>query len=155
MNVQEFLRDQSVEFEVLPHPEAFDASHLAQSLHVPGERVAKTVLLRADHGYQYFVVILNANRRIDMGKLSHCLSGSRLELASEHEVAKHCPDCEVGVLPPFGSHYGLRTVIDEELLETPDDDFVFDGNSHCEAIRMRVSDFRNLEQPLICPLTKD
>ena len=152
MNVQEFLRDQDVAFDVIPHEGAFDASHLAQSLHVPGRRVAKTVLLRADHGYRYFVVVLNANQRIDMDRLSHCLCGCHLELASENEVAKHCPDCEVGVLPPFGSQYGLTTVIDEDLAADTDEEFVFDGNRHSEAIRMRVSDFRSIEQPLVCPL---
>lgn len=148
MNVQEFLHDRLVEFAVIPHEEAFDASHLAQITHVPGKEVAKTVLLRADHGYEYFVAVLPATRRIDLARLAHCLCDCHLELASEAEVVKHCPDCEEGVLPPFGSQMGLRTLMDESMLD--DSDIVFEGNNHREAIRMRLEDFREIEQPLVC-----
>ena len=62
-----------------------------------------------------------------------------------------CPDCEIGALPPFGSQYGLKTVVDESLLA--DEHIVFEGNTHAEAIRMRLDDFRNLEHPLVLPIS--
>lgn len=148
MNVQQFLLERSAEYDVLPHRETFDAQHLAQTLHVSGKVVAKTVLLKADHGFNYYVAVLPANKRVDFAKLSHYLCGCHLELAKESEVAKHCSDCEVGVLPPFGSQYGLHTVLDESLLE--DEEIIFEGNSHREAIRMKLAEFRAIEQPLVC-----
>jgi Ala-tRNA(Pro) deacylase len=75
------------------------------------------------------------------------LGGSELSLATEEEVASHCPDCEWGVLPPFGSRYGLRTIVDESLLKEPE--IVFEGDTHREAVRMRFDDFRHIEDPLI------
>ena len=152
MNVEQFLLNRDVDFDLIPHRDAFDANHLAQVLHVPGKNVAKTVLLKADHGYRHLVAVLPATKRVDLEQLSQCLGDSHLELASEAEIAKHCPDCEVGVLPPFGSQYGLNTIMDKSLSE--DGEIVFEANSHSEAIRMKVSDFRFIEQPLVCSFAR-
>lgn len=147
MNIVEMLKEKRVAFDVMPHRETYDAQHLAQALHVPGREVAKSVLLRADGGYRYFVAVLPATKHVDMHRASELLGGSRLELASEREVCEHCPDCEFGALPPFGSHYGMRTLVDESL--TGDDEIVFEGNTHHEAIRMKFEDFRRVEEPMV------
>lgn len=147
MNVQEFLNDKQVEFAVLPHSHTFDAQRLAQALHTPGGEVAKTVLLRADNGGQYIVALLPAPKQLDLKKVSHALGGRQIELATEKEIQEHCPDCEVGALPPFGHQYGMQTLVDEGLTE--DEEIVFEGNNHREAIRMRFEDFRAIEEPLI------
>ncbi len=153
MNVCQFLRDHGVRFETLPHREAYDAQRLAQAVHVPGKMVAKTVLLRANHRYGYLVAVVPATKKIDLEQLSRALGGCQLELASEDEICEHCPDCEPGVLPPFGSQYAMQTVVDESLADQ--EEIVFEGNTHDEAIRMRFEDFKHLEEPLIIPFTKD
>lgn len=147
MNVQEFLSAKQVPFAVQNHPDAYDAQHLAQSLHVAGRKVAKTVLVRANHGFRYVVAMLPASRDIDFSRLSAALGGAEVFLASELEIAERCPDCEMGVLPPFGSQYGLKTVADAEL--AADDEIYFAGNNHHEAICMKFQDFQKLEEPLV------
>jgi Ala-tRNA(Pro) deacylase len=147
MNVQEFLAGRHVTYDAIPHRDTYSAQHLAQVLHVPGQEVAKTVLLRADGGYTYFVGVLPATKTIDFGKVSAALGGSHVQLATEIEIMQHCPDCELGALPPFGSQYGMRTLVEESL--THDEEIVFEGNSHHEAIRMRYEDYRAIEQPLV------
>lgn len=146
MNVPEFLTARQVAHDVIPHRNIYGAQRLAQELHVSGNDVAKTVLLRADGGYRYLVAILPASMSIDLSKVSDLLGHCKIELASETEIAEHCPDCEFGVLPPFGSQYGMKTLVDESLAAA--DTIVFEGNSHHEAIRMRYADFHRLEQPL-------
>lgn len=149
MNVQDFLTSKHVSFTVHAHPEAYDSQHLAQTLHVAGHNVAKTVLVRANHGYRYVVAMLPASRQIDFAKLSAALGGAEVSLATEPEIAERCPDCEFGVLPPFGSQYNLKTLADVEL--TADDKIYFAGNNHHEAISMTFQDFRKLEEPLVAP----
>jgi Ala-tRNA(Pro) deacylase len=153
MNICKFLEGRGVAFDVLSHPSAYDAQHLAQSLHVPGREVAKTVLLRANHRYGYLVAVLPATKRIDLERLSRQLCGCEVELATEAEIAEHCPDCEFGVLPPFGSQYAMTTVVDESLAGDPE--IVFEGNSHEEAIRMKFRDFMRIEEPLILAFAKE
>jgi Ala-tRNA(Pro) deacylase len=145
--MKHFLQRRHVQFEAIEHPAAFDAQHLAQALHTPGREVAKTVLLRADHTYSYIVAVLPATHRIDFEALSEFMGGTTLELATEVEIAERCPDCEFGVLPPFGSHYGARTIVDESL--TRDEYISFESDSHTEAIRMKYSDYYEIEHPLV------
>jgi Ala-tRNA(Pro) deacylase len=149
MNVQEFLSSKGVEYDAIPHRNVYDAQRLAQELHTPGREVAKTVLLRADSGYAYVVAVLPATKTIDFEKMSAALGGSKIELATELEIQEHCPDCEIGALPPFGSQYGMKTVVEESLAK--DEEIVFEGNNHHEAIRIGYEDFRRIEEPLIAP----
>lgn len=147
MNVQEFIREKQVGYEAIDHRNSYSATRLAQELHVPGREVAKTVLLRADHAYAYIVAVLPATKTIDFDKVSAAFGGSEIELATELEIKECCPDCEMGTLPPFGSQYGMKTLVEESL--TKDEEIVFEGNNHHEAIRMRYEDFHRIEEPLV------
>jgi len=149
MNVVKFLEHGRYQFERVPHRPTYSAQHLAHELHVPGREVAKTVLLRADGGYEFVVAVLPASKKIDFKKASSLLGGSKLELATEIEIGAHCPDCDFGTLPPFGSRYGMKTIVDSSLAD--DEDIWFEGNTHDEAIRMKFEEFRLLEQPLVAP----
>lgn len=150
MNIQEFLGRHDVPFEVMAHEATYDAQHLAQAVHTSGHHVAKTVLLRAG-GDNYVVAVLAATHSIDFGKVKAALETDSVALATEVEMANRCPDCEIGALPPFGSHYDLPTLVDEPL--SHDEEIVFEGSTHSEAIRMRFEDFKKLENPKIVALS--
>ena len=100
MNIADFLKQEKVKFDLLPHRDTYNAQSMAQTLHVSGHHVAKTVLLRADDGKAYVVAVLPACRAVDLGLASLLLGGRQLELASESDIAEHFPDCELGALPP-------------------------------------------------------
>jgi Ala-tRNA(Pro) deacylase len=152
MSIAEFLQQRHVSFEVVPHETCFGAQHLAEALHTPGRQVAKSVLLRADHNYRYFVALLPATHMVDFECLRTFLGGAELELASEREIAERCPGCELGVLPPFGTHYGAQTIVDRTLTE--DDCIAFECDSHSSAIRMKYHDFHALEHPLVADFAR-
>jgi Ala-tRNA(Pro) deacylase len=152
MKVQEFLNQRGVRFEILTHEPTYDAQHMAHAVHTHGRSVAKTVLLRANHGYRYLTAIVPAPRMIDLEVAGRSLGGSELKLACETEIMDVCPDCEAGILLPFGSQYGVKTVVDSSLAK--EDKIVFEGSVHHESIRMKFADFCQLESPLVVPLTK-
>ena len=151
MKVQEFLIASHVPYEVLEHQPTDDAQHMAHPMHVKGQKAAKTVLLRANHGYRYVTAVIPATRKIDFEVASRSFGQSELRLASEAEVSEVCPDCETGILLPFGSQYGVKTLVDSSLEK--EGEIVFEGNRHQESIRMKFADFCRLESPLILPLT--
>jgi Ala-tRNA(Pro) deacylase len=152
MKVLDYLDQNHVPYEILGHEPTYDAQHMAQALHVKGAAVAKSVLLRANHGYRYLTAIVPATRKIDFHIASRSLGGSELRLATEPEVSEVCPDCEAGVLLPFGSQYGVKTVVDSSLQNV--EEIVFEGSTHHESIRMKFADFCRLESPMIVPLTR-
>jgi Ala-tRNA(Pro) deacylase len=111
-------------------------------LHLPGKQVAKCVLLRGPAGY--FLAVLPATHQVDPTVLAAALGGP-VRFATEPEVAEVFRDCEWGVVPPFGTLYGLATVLDENL--DPEALIVFEGHTHGEALRLRGRDFERLERP--------
>ncbi len=143
MNVQQFLQQRNVPFRTLDHEPTYAAQRLAQIVHVSGEEVAKVVLLRVDDGF--VLAVLPATRVVDLDRVRKLVGAADVKLASEPDCGRCFPDCELGALPPFGSKYGLRTLADRSLAE--DEEIVFEGNTHHEAIRMKFDDYVQLEQP--------
>jgi Ala-tRNA(Pro) deacylase len=152
MKVQEFLNQHHANYDVVMHPAAYDAQRMAQSVHVKGERVAKTVLLKADKGFKFVMAVLPATHHVDLVRVKQVIGAGDLELASEDEVAAHCPDCEVGAMPPFGSQLDVETLVDECLAR--EEEIVFQGNTHMEAIRMKYRDYYELEHPLVAKISR-
>lgn len=143
MNVNEFLQNQGVWFEKVPHRTTGDAQRMAQAVHVSGDEVAKTVVLKA--GKRHVLAVLPATHRVDLDKAAEALGEKSVELADEVEFKSLFPDCELGAVPPFGSQYGLPTLVSTRL--TRDEEIVFESNTHDEAVRMRYADFEKLEKP--------
>ena len=145
MNIAQFLTDNRIPNEIIPHRTTFTASRLAQAVEEPGDFVAKTVVLKADG--KYVLAVLPATYNVDMPLACEAFGCVHVELAHEDELASLFPDCELGAIPPFGSFYGMNTWVDSRL--TADDHIVFEGQSHDEAIRLSYSSYRNIEEPRV------
>lgn len=147
MKLYEMLDKKGIAYKVYPHAEVHDAQHLAEALRVPGRNVAKTVMLYVNHGYACVLVVLPATEQVDLELVSKCLGGAEVRLATQAELAARCPECEYGVLPPFGSCFGMKTIVDQSLAQH--EDLFFQGCSRQEAVRLNYSDYCNLEHPLV------
>jgi Ala-tRNA(Pro) deacylase len=142
MSLPQFLLEHQVPFETIYHAPAFSAQKRAKYLHTPGKRVAKCVLLVRASGH--LLAVLPATQQIDMERLQLAF-GEPLRFANDDEIAAVFPDCEWGVVPPFGSLYGVSTAleasVDSEAL------LVFEGHLHAESIRLLCRDYESLEHP--------
>jgi Ala-tRNA(Pro) deacylase len=147
MNFIDFLRSRRIWFETLLHPPASAATKLARSVHLPGRAVGKVVLVNA--GRSQVLAVLPATSRVDMERLAAALqvNARDLSLATSDQIEAVFRDCEPGAMPPFGSHYGLKTVVDSSLAEI--DLVVFPTNTRHVGLRMKFRDFENLEEPLL------
>jgi Ala-tRNA(Pro) deacylase len=142
MRVPDFLREQEVAFETVLHPPAFTAQKRARCLKMPGRHLAKSVLLAGPSSY--VLAVLPATDHVDLGALAADLGGP-VRLAEPAEVAEVFRDCEWGVLTPFGSLYGLPTLLEDSI--DGDTLIVFEAHLHAVTIRMRCRDFERLERP--------
>jgi Ala-tRNA(Pro) deacylase len=149
MNVREFLDQHQIQYESVRHPPTFDAQRLAQAVEETGHHVAKTVLLKSET--DYLLAVVPATHTVDLESPRLRKSGYQ-ELASEKEVSKRFPDCETGAVPPFGSQYGMKTLVDKSLCHGGK--IVFEGNTHDEAIRMWFKDYFELERPVVTNLSR-
>lgn len=142
MRVADFLCEQHVEFETTTHAPAFTSQKRAKHLHVPGRQVAKSVLLAGPTAF--VLAVLPATHQIDLGTVSMKL-GFPCRLANHLELADLFRDCEWGALSPFGTLYGLTTIVDESLDQQAD--IVFEAHFHAVTISMHYRDFERLERP--------
>jgi prolyl-tRNA editing enzyme YbaK/EbsC (Cys-tRNA(Pro) deacylase) len=145
MNIAACLRQRHCWHERLPHAKVHTARDLAARLHESRQNVAKTVLLRAGDG-EYAVAVLPANKTIDLQRASELL-GATASLATEAEIARQCLDGSPAVIVPFGSRYGMQTIVDSNLAQ--DEKFVFEASADSVAIRIRFLDFLQIERPVM------
>jgi Ala-tRNA(Pro) deacylase len=140
--VQRYLQGRGVPYEVLAHPLTGSSAETAQSAHVSGDRIAKTVVLRdGDAADGYLLAVLPASHHLSLELLQRWL-GRSVELASEQEIGKLFPDCELGAIPPFGEAYGLDVVLDDSLATLHE--VCFEGGDHRTLVRMGGEQFRHL-----------
>lgn len=149
MHINDYLSEQRIDFERLPHPPAFSAQKRAKYLRLPGHQVAKSVLMVGPAGY--FLVVLPATHRIDTPKLAEQLAGP-VRLANLREIAAVFCDCEWGVVSPFGTRYGLSTMLDASI--QADAPLVLETHTQFEAIRLLCRDFERVEKPQRLPFAR-
>jgi len=148
MDVQKYLTDQGVQFELIHHEQAFSAQEVAAAEHVTGHMFAKTVIVQG--GGSAHMLVLPASRHVDL-KAAGKLIGAKLKMASEEEMKALFADCDIGAEPPFGSQYGLTTYVDESLAAM--DEIVFRAGAHDRTVRMRCADYVRLESPTVGSFT--
>ncbi|MFI5181647.1 MAG: aminoacyl-tRNA deacylase [Thermoanaerobaculia bacterium] len=145
-----FLEEQHVPFVTLPHARAYTAQEIAASVHVPGQEVAKTVIVKGDD--KLFMAVVPATRRIELVLLKNALGVKKIRLASEAEFEGVFPECEVGAMPPFGNLYRIPVIVDESLKK--DREIVFNAGSHTETVKMAFDEFVELVKPLFASFTE-
>jgi Ala-tRNA(Pro) deacylase len=96
---------------------------------------------------RFVTMVLPVTMKIDFQRLRGIFGTHRVQLATEEELAHLFPDCEVGAMPPLGTLYGLPVYVDRSLIG--DEEIVFEGGTHSEAIRMRYWDFAALVFPVV------
>ena len=138
-SVRRYLADEGVEYDTITHSRTRDSSHSAQAAHVPGDQLAKCVMLSDDNGY--LMAVIPASHRLDLSAVRHELHRD-LGLATERELMELFKDCEPGAVPPLGCAYGIEMVLDQSFGDMPD--AYFEGGDHESLVHVSGSDFLKL-----------
>jgi Ala-tRNA(Pro) deacylase len=140
MNLQSYLDELGVNYRVSQHQPTFTSQDLAAAEHIPGQKVIKPVVVRADGNW--VMCVLPASHRVDLGKLRDQLQADEVMLADESALERLCPDCELGAEPPIGKLFGLPTLMDESV--ATDDVVTFQAGTHTNAVTMQLADYRRV-----------
>lgn len=143
--VKKFLDDQKVKYVSITHSEAYTAQEVAESAHIPGEELAKSVIVKLDG--RMAMVVLPASCKVDFELLKEATGAKEAGLASENEFRDKFPDCELGAMPPFANLYGMEAIVAETLMG--DDEIAFNAGSHTELMRLAYKDFARLVNPKV------
>jgi len=126
-------------FSTIPHPYAATASKCAEAAHVPGDHLAKSVLIHMEEGP--VLAVVPSNHQVDLSTLQSVME-RRLGLAEESELQDLFDDCELGAAPPVGEAYDMPTIVDNSL--TGLDKIWFEAGDHKTLVEMKGKDFDKL-----------
>ena len=144
-----YLDDHMVKYVTITHSLAYTAQEIAESAHIQGRELAKTVVVDIDG--KMAMAILPASEKASLSLLKKAAGASEVRLAREDEFRDKFPGCELGAMPPFGNLYGMEVFVAETL--AADKEIAFNAGSHTELVKMAYTDFERLVQPKVAKLT--
>jgi len=140
-----FLDDNKVKYVTIRHSIAYTAHQIAESAHIPGNEMAKTVMVKLDD--RLAMAVLRSTDKVDVDLLRGAAGSTKAELATEVQFQGMFPGVELGAMPPFGNLYDMAVYVDEGL--TRDQRIAFNAGSHSELIQLDYADFERLVQPTV------
>ncbi|MHC4455455.1 MAG: aminoacyl-tRNA deacylase [Planctomycetota bacterium] len=149
--MKKFLNENNIKYISIFHSHAYTAQEVAASAHIPGRKLAKTVMIKIDG--KMAMAVLSASDKIDFVLIQETAGASKVELASEHEFTDLFPGCDVGAIPPFGNLYEMQVIVDEKL--SKETEIVFNAGSYTELITLHYEDFERLVKPCVANISSN
>ena len=143
--LRQFLDAEGVKYVLIIHSRAYTAQEIAESAHVSGKDLAKTVIVKIDGTMAMAVV--PAPEKAPLARIREVVGARKVELATEDEFRSLFPDCELGAMPPFGNLYGLDVYVAESL--STGREIAFNAGSFVELVRLAYEDFERLVRPKV------
>ena len=137
--LKHFLDAHEGGYELVEHQHTGSSMETAEAAHVPGDSLAKGIVVKDEGGY--LMVVVPADYHIELDRLNQQLHRN-LMMVSEDELGDLFPDCEVGAVPPIGAAYGVETLWDTSL---GDQEVVFfEAGDHVTLVRVTGRHFHEL-----------
>lgn len=143
--LREFLDKNNVKYITINHSQAFTAQEVAAKAHVPGNILAKAIMIKLNG--KIAMAVLPASYHVDLMLLKEILGNEKVRLAFEQEFKDKFPDCEVGAMPPFGNLYSITVYADKSLSEN--EEIAFNSCNHKEVIKMSYKEWEKLVKPKV------
>lgn len=137
--LQRYL-DQNVTYEVITHAPTQSSMRTAEACAIPGDCLAKGVVLRRNGGY--VLAVLPATHHIRLAEVRRQLGNSDVDFAKESEIDQLFKDCARGAVPALGDCYGLDVLVDDTVDKMPD--VYMEGGDHTTLIHMGHAQFAQL-----------
>lgn len=139
--VKKYLDSKNFDYEELAHKTVYTAYDAAQTLKKQLKEIAKTILIEADK--THVLVVLPADKKIDMEKLKKALGAKKISIPSEKVMIKVLK-IKPGTLSSFGRLHNLEVVVDKALLGAKQ--AVISTGSFTDSVLMKVKDFVQSEE---------
>lgn len=139
LTLRKYLDDNGVAYDVLPHSHTSSSMNTAQSAHISGKKLAKSVILEDDDGY--LMAVIPATEHVQFRKVNHALN-RHMGMAIESELEPLFSDCELGAIPPVGEAYSMESIVDKKLEDCSD--VYMEAGDHEELLHVTGMSFRKL-----------
>ncbi len=142
--LKNYLMQQEADYQLTAHPHSNSSMETAEKAHVPGDALAKGVLVKDEEGF--LLVVLPSDYHVELDTL-HTLLQQEVGLATESEVQVQFGDCEPGAVPPIGAAYGIKTIWDPHTSLGRLDEVYLEAGDHEHLLRVTGEQFHELMAP--------
>lgn len=139
--LKDYLQQQETSYRLFKHPHTASSMETAEKAHVPGDALAKGVVVKDAQGF--LLVVLPSDYYVELETL-HKLLNQKVELSTESEVSSLFPDCETGAVPPIGPAYGVTTIWDPTTSLGRQQEVYFEAGDHQHLVRVSGEQFHEL-----------
>lgn len=140
-NVKKYLDAKGVDYEEIAHKTVHTAYDAANTLKKSLKEIAKTILIEADKTHA--LVVLPADKKIDMEKLRKALGAKKVSIPSEKIMIKVLK-IQPGSLSSFGRLHDLEVIVDKSMAEVKK--VVVSTGSFTDSVFLKVKDFIQSEE---------
>jgi len=146
----DYLKRNKIRYSHSTHTLAYTALGVASAERMPAQNLAKTVIYFGDNGYG--MLLLPADCVVDFDEVRRLLGLTEVRLATEHELKKLFPDCEVGAMAPFGNLFNMPVLADEKIASR---EFIaFNAGTHRDVVHISGADYHGLVNPLVASFAR-
>jgi Ala-tRNA(Pro) deacylase len=139
-SIDRYLKDHHLAYVHSTHVRAVAAQRFAAAEHVPGDRIAKPVVVTIDG--ELALAVVSASQKVDTDELRRALGARRVELVPEPGFEGRFAPCEVGAEPPLRL-FGLPIYVDAALARAAR--LVMRGGTHEDAIEVETAEWLRSE----------
>lgn len=139
--ILDILDSQGVTYEISEHEPVYTSEQAAKVRNESINSGAKSLLLKADNGF--VLVVLPGGKRLSSKKLKDFLGLKKSRFATPQEV-KEIMGCEIGACYPLGRIVGIKTIVDNALLEN--DNTSLNPGLHDKTIKIKLKDYLSIAE---------
>jgi Ala-tRNA(Pro) deacylase len=107
-----YIEQHHAHYRAIHHARTGSSGQSAEAAHVPGDQLAKAVILEDAAGT--LMAVIPSDYHLDLSELRRKL-GRSLDFVEESDLLTLFPDCDLGAVPPIGPAFGLPTIWDTRL----------------------------------------
>lgn len=115
--LQKYLAAENIQYEEIQHELSTSSTRTAEACHIPGDRLAKGIVLRRNG--EYILAVVPASHHLRLSELRTTL-GENVYMANETEINQLFRDCAHGAVPAIGKCYGLDIIVDDSIETQPE-----------------------------------
>ena len=139
------LKEKNIDYKLLIHEPTRTSEESAKVRGVTLASGAKAMLVK--EGVQNFILcVMSASKKVSWKKVKEVIKSKKVNLASEEEV-KTLTKCLPGAVPPFGSAFGIKTYLDNSLIDQGDT-INFNCGLRTHSLRLSTKDYLEYEKPV-------
>lgn len=139
LTLQECLKEHDIDYDVVEHDPTMSSIDAAEAAQIPGDQLAKSVILKDDQ--DYLMAVLPSTCHVKLHDLDRELDRN-LGLVDEDELSTIFEDCEIGAIPPIGQAYFIDVIVDKKLMDKGD--IYFEAGDHKSLVHMSGDSFKAL-----------